>query len=54
MREMLRQRALINEYMYETLKEQGITARLDENIGIEVIEFDRTASNQKHDSLIST
>ena len=32
----------MNEYMYYILKEEGITARIDEDIGIDFIDFDHT------------
>ena len=42
-REMLRQKAQVNEYMFALLRENGIAARLDENIGIDFINMNRTS-----------
>ena len=43
MQESLRAKAQVNEYMYALLRENGIAARLDENIGIDFINLNRTS-----------
>ena len=43
MQDSLRRKAQVNEYMYALLRENGIAARLDENIGIDFINLNRTS-----------
>ena len=39
--EKIREMAEVNEFLYYKLREEGLTQRLDEDIGIEFLNLDR-------------
>ena len=38
-KEQLRVKAQVNEYLYSLMKQEGIVARIDEDIGIDFMDF---------------